>query len=278
MTDCSSAPHLADVCHTSFEIDVDKNCTAYTCTKSGMWGEWGQWSDVVRCGLSNRSRSRECEYDYRTHSSWKASTCNASCWQCIEDYPNTKMCFHPTCMRNCQLGNNTSPHPEFDLTLRCKENGEWKSGWSLEKTEVACGAGETWSSWTECGITCGNQWGKSYRSQTCEMSDIEQASDICRNVLYLQVQPKWCFGKGKCPEVKIVPTLIPEEQKAENKPAIEAEQAVAVGSGIGIAAIGMVVLIFVLDFPSLVLEVSARLVTNIKQACCRRKEDELILD
>lgn len=54
-------------------------------------------------------------------------------------------------------------------------------------------------------------------------------------------------------EVKIVPTLIPEEQKAENKPAIEAEQAVAVGSGIGIAAIGVVVLIFVLDFPSLVL-------------------------
>ena len=61
------------------------------------------------------------------------------------------------------------------------------------------GSGKAWSEWTTCGITCGNQWGRSYRSQTCDLTEDEELSGLCKNVLYLQVQPRWCFGKGKCP-------------------------------------------------------------------------------
>ena len=53
-------------------------------------------------------------------------------------------------------------------------------------------------------------------------------------------------------EVKIIPTLIPAEQKAENIPPKEAKQAIAVGSSVALAAVGVIALIFILDFPSLI--------------------------
>jgi len=56
-----------------------------------------------------------------------------------------------------------------------------------------------WTDWTSCGITCGNQWGKRYRSQKCDLTEDEQISELCKGVYFLQVEPEWCFGKGKCP-------------------------------------------------------------------------------
>ena len=59
-------------------------------------------------------------FSYRSIESWRSSTCNTSCWQCIEDESNVRMCYHAECTRNCQLRNNTEPSPEFDLTLLCE--------------------------------------------------------------------------------------------------------------------------------------------------------------
>jgi len=56
-----------------------------------------------------------------------------------------------------------------------------------------------WTDWTSCGITCGNQWGKRYRSQKCDLTEDEQISELCKGVYFLQVEPEWCFGEGKCP-------------------------------------------------------------------------------
>lgn len=172
------------------------------------------------------------------------------------------------------------------------------------------------------------------------MTEDERLSALCENVLYLQVQPKWCFGKGKCPgkqppratkrplsqppalhflqlsvgrlcflplvavengtlqvhevrftgpsilflsavrdqrdisstqlctrihffltltlkrsfchsEVKIIPTFIPEEQRASELDPEEADKAEVTGTVIGIAAVSLIGVIVVLDFPSL---------------------------
>lgn len=60
-----------------------------------------------------------------------------------------------------------------------------------------------WSRWSRCGITCGNKWGKRYRSHTCSLESDEQQSHICSHVPYFHVQPDWCFGKALCPSESV---------------------------------------------------------------------------
>ena len=63
------------------------------------------------------------------------------------------------------------------------------------------GRGTQWSSWSQCGITCGYYWGKRYRNQNCLGLGTAVMSPLCKNVLYFQVQPEWCMMKVKCPGV-----------------------------------------------------------------------------
>jgi len=37
------------------------------------------------------------------------------------------------------------------------------------------------------------------RSQKCDLTEDEQISELCKDVYFLQVEPEWCFGEGKCP-------------------------------------------------------------------------------
>jgi len=33
----------------------------------------------------------------------------------------------------------------------------------------------------------------------CDLTEDEQISELCKDVYFLQVEPEWCFGEGKCP-------------------------------------------------------------------------------
>ena len=141
------------------------------------------------------------------------------------------------------------------------------------------GSGRQWSEWSDCGITCGGHWGKKYRSQMCQLTKEEEESDICSNVLFFQVQPEWCFVPKECPgssqtttvntdinthfaqhyldisphsEVEVVGTLIPPEDRAMMAPPKESESSVYIGSSISFILLGVLILIIVLDMPSLI--------------------------
>ena len=64
-----------------------------------------------------------------------------------------------------------------------------------------------------------------------------------------------CFTLPNVAEVKIIPTLIAQEQKAKNLPAAEMKGGEYVATTLVLVAFGFIILLVVLDLPSLFLYV-----------------------
>lgn len=87
-------------------------CVCMVCT-------YRVWRVSERVSAAATVRFRACDSRVRDHEDWRDTTCNDTCWQCVEETVLSKHCGYPACTKSCSVAKSKST-PEYDLKIKCK--------------------------------------------------------------------------------------------------------------------------------------------------------------
>ncbi|XP_052780950.1 SCO-spondin-like isoform X2 [Mya arenaria] len=185
-----------------------KSCSATGCPEDGIWLLWQAWSACsVSCGNGTMSRTRDCYFD---PDSPKGRICpgndvviqNCSMEICQIDGVWLPWSPWSTCSVTCGDGlvmrtRNCSFPDEHDHGQPCMGAATEENNCTVNQCPVD-GVWLSWSEWSDCSITCGDQLGLSTRNRTCFYSPDQPLGDACPGATS---DSKYCAAE-KCPICK----------------------------------------------------------------------------